>query len=323
MNLCLTQHNSSENNFFRVKIKLKQNEDCKRVLHDNFSTKFLDQHKVHFHFTRFTELLIYLKKLFGNFSYQEKSNIDEIINLFSSFIKSSMVEQLQQHASVTEQRRSLYGKLFRNSNIFEDLCTKYLDYKIYSEIFTSHNNHRDEGFRILCKMLEFIKFSDFYQKRNQDLIETNLCSVINQFRLLHQSGSWSKKIQRIRNSFQHIVKILELINGSYPGSEETQPILIYSIIKAQPFNFLSSFNFMKILMEGRNLKGEIGFMLTQVEIAIRYIEIINQNNLEFEGFDSRLLLNEVKNGLHSMKEREKYGSYEVGQLTEENDIFIN
>lgn len=42
-------------------------------------------------------------------------------------------------------------------------------------------------------------------------------------------------------------------------------------------------------MEGRSQKGEVGFMLTQIEISIKYIEIMNDKNLNLKDFGNKLL----------------------------------
>lgn len=63
-------------------------------------------------------------------------------------------------------------------------------------------------------------------------------------------------------------------------------------------------------------------MLTQVEIAIKYIEIMNSKNLNFENFDCKLLLNEIKYGLHNMKHREKYSDYKIKDLKVEGSLYI-
>ncbi len=78
---------------------------------------------------------------------------------------------------------------------------------------------------------------------------------------------------------------------------------------------------MKILMEGRNQKGEVGFMLTQIEISIKYIEIMNSKNLNFEDFDTQLLFNEVTSGLHYLKKRQKYGDYNLNVVMDKKIIF--
>lgn len=61
--------------------------------------------------------------------------------------------------------------------------------------------------------------------------------------------------------------------------------------------------------------------MTQMEISIKYIEIINSKNLNFEEFDTRLLCSEVESGMHYLKKREKYGNYSM-QLNEGIDIIF-
>ena len=40
------------------------------------------------------------------------------------------------------------------------------------------------------------------------------------------------------------------------------------------------------MIDDHNLKGEIGFMLTQLEIAIKYVEIMDKNYTQIEDFDN-------------------------------------
>lgn len=54
-------------------------------------------------------------------------------------------------------------------------------------------------------------------------------------------------------------------------------------------------------MESKNQLGEIGFMLTQLEVAINFIDKADKKKFELEFFDKKILENEVNTGIHFHK----------------------
>jgi len=47
------------------------------------------------------------------------------------------------------------------------------------------------------------------------------------------------------------------------------------------------------------LRGEIGFLITQLEIAIKFVENVNGMKLDIENFKDKVLYNEVRLGIHT------------------------
>ncbi len=64
------------------------------------------------------------------------------------------------------------------------------------------------------------------------------------------------------------------------GSEELNPIFTYCVIKAKPLNWISSLQYMTLMISPSELKSEKGFALTKLQIATNIIENANSSNFK-------------------------------------------
>ncbi len=89
------------------------------------------------------------------------------------------------------------------------------------------------------------------------------------------------------------MEVVSIISEKIIGSEELNPILTYCVIKAKPLNWVSSLEFMNLMIDDKDLKGEKGFALTKLKLATEIIETANRKYFKGSNFLMKLLKNEV------------------------------
>ena len=77
---------------------------------------------------------------------------------------------------------------------------------------------------------------------------------------------------------------------SEAGQDEITPIFQYIIIKAQPKRIFSDINYIKCFLEDSELKGQQGFLVTQLISATTFIKKITFSHLKVtkEFFDENV-----------------------------------
>ena len=91
---------------------------------------------------------------------------------------------------------------------------------IYRDLFPVNYIKRDDGFRICCKVFDFVNLIDLYKFKNVDMIQSLIGPAIEKIREIQYKGGWQKKVENLKLSFMLLSSILELINHKKPGSEE-------------------------------------------------------------------------------------------------------
>ena len=74
------------------------------------------------------------------------------------------------------------------------------------------------------------------------------------------------------------------------GQEELVPIFQYIIIKAQPKRMFSNINYIKCFLDEREISGQYGFLLSQMEMAASFILNVTPKQLKItkEEFDKKV-----------------------------------
>ena len=166
---------------------------------------------------------------------------------------------------------------FENKKISEDeqlniilLIENFIHIKIYDYIFPEKPIDKDIEFYNKTKQLDFVTLKDFDVEFNyiDELIEAEKYMKIMEY----EKG--------INNKFLCIVKAYEIINNlikfninkdKQSGADEFIPIFQYIVIKTQPKRFFSNIYYIKNFLNKKRLKGEYGFLLSQLEFSSNYI----------------------------------------------------
>ena len=291
---------------FREFLNAKLIEDCDLILNENFSlsknsflSKEIPEHS-HFHYIK--DLLIFLHKYGFSYDLVEKGDFEALLKNLINYCYKLFTKKIDIYIKKKLKReiKKIWGK---KEEISEEFLYEFISERVHYYLFPSNLSDKNKGFRISCEILNFIKLKDFLKNKYADIIEKNLKSPIKELQKIQESYSFKKKLKRLKNSLKKIVQIVRLITGKIPGGEELHPILIFIILKAKPINWLSSFNFLKIMLPNKEKKGELGFLLTQLELAIRIIESIDKKFFKGGDFENNLLKNEINIGIHFMRLR--------------------
>ena len=117
---------------------------------------------------------------------------------------------------------------------------------------------------------------------------------------LDEAISVNDKLNCIREAHASLNNVIKFSfgNDSDAGQDEITPIFQYIIIKAQPHRIYSNIYYIKSFLEESELSGSKGFLVTQIESAVSYIEKINHESLkislnEFNSKKEKWLKNNV------------------------------
>jgi len=107
---------------------------------------------------------------------------------------------------------------------------------------------------------------------------------INCIQKLEKVKSVNDKLNCIRDAHAAINNVIKFSNGSDSdaGQDEITPLFQYIIIKAQPKTIYTNIYYIKTLLDESELSGSKGFLITQMESAISYIDKLEPNSLKIK-----------------------------------------
>lgn len=261
-----------------------------------------DTPPAHNHFNRLEDLLEFLKKFDFSLYYVEENKYTKILKNLVSKIRTAFRDKIVDY--IDQNLIKEYHSFISEDESVIDLFDEYLSSLINFYLFPPELTSKDEGFQVSCEILNFVKLEDFFKLKNSDIIEKNLKGPIYELRKCAEIRSFKDKIRSIKTCMKKIVGIVKSINGKIPGNEEIHPIFVYCILKAKPANWLSSSKFLQLCLPEEDQKGENGFILAQLEVAIRIIESADKHNLKNYNFEKHILENEINMGIHFIRKRE-------------------
>ena len=110
-------------------------------------------------------------------------------------------------------------------------------------------------------------------------------------RKIDEARSVLDKLELIINAHNSINNTIKFSLGKEDdsGQDEMTPILQYIILKAHPKRMHSNINFIKSFFGDSNLTDSKGFLLSQIESALSYINNLDYKHLKItkEEFDSK------------------------------------
>ena len=172
--------------------------------------------------------------------------------------------------------------LFKDISDYNDLLEKIEDFifrQIYKYISPSLRLSKDENF--------FKKTQNLYWLTPNMLDIKNIS--INQLdysikciQKLEDVKSVNDKLNYIREAHAALNNVIKFSNGSDSdaGQDEITPLFQYIIIKAQPKKIYTNIYYIKAFLDESELSGSKGFLITQMESAISYIDKLDLDSLK-------------------------------------------
>ena len=101
-------------------------------------------------------------------------------------------------------------------------------------------------------------------------------------RKIDEAKSVFDKLDCIRNAHTNMNNTIKFSSGKNDdaGQDELTPIFQYIVIKAQPKRIFSDINYIKSFLDDSCLRGQEGFLVTQMESAASFISLIDHNHLK-------------------------------------------
>ena len=172
--------------------------------------------------------------------------------------------------------------LFKNINDYNYLLEKIEDFilrQIYKYVIPTMKKDTDKKFYEKTKSLSWLTPNKLDIK---NISTEQLDYSINCIRKLDEGKSINDKLNCIREAHASLNNVIKFSTGNYSdaGQDEITPLFQYIIIQAQPQSIYINISYIKTFLDESELSGSKGFLITQIESAISYIEKLDENLLK-------------------------------------------
>ncbi|KIY63586.1 hypothetical protein CYLTODRAFT_493795 [Cylindrobasidium torrendii FP15055 ss-10] len=243
--------------------------------------KFLDQMK-----TRSAEPVSrYLKSFLTNFAKRTFTVTDQIkiINDFLTFIAKQMVEcDIWRDATPAEFDNAMEGmeKLVMNQ-LYQFTFTPAIAQTSRRAQITADDLERDRVLVQRIRLLEWIEPRHLDIPTEEQAGEGFLAFAQQELLKINSYKAPRDKLICILNCCKVIFGYLRHLKkeSEAAGADDFLPILIYSVIKANPDNLLSNVEFISRFRNEKHLGGEAGYYLSSLQGAVAFIETMDHTAL--------------------------------------------
>ena len=161
-----------------------------------------------------------------------------------------------------------------------DIVANYIMNRIYDKIFPREPDQLDTRIYDQCRRLSWIETNHLSKVENLNL-DTILPKTIGLIKELDEEKSPEGKMQLIQKVIQIILNNNTYCLGKTDGGvDDIIPMLIYVIIKAQPYRLSSNINYIRLFYgEGPNQNNQIVSTLTGIKDWILNIESSKLNGI--------------------------------------------
>ena len=155
----------------------------------------------------------------------------------------------------------------------------YILFKLYDKLYPTKPTKEDIKFYKKCKRLSFIKPENIITDKN--IYNKQLWQIsIDFFNEINNKFTPQDKIKTILKSFSILQNSISFCSGKKElGVDDTIKPLIYILIKTQPKNIFSNYNFCQLFINDNLSKTQFGILLTQIIMIIRIIKDMKYNEL--------------------------------------------
>ena len=184
------------------------------------------------------------------------------------------------------KKEILKDKLFNDFSDEEILeCIEkienFLFKKLYKKVFPITNLDKDSLFFNKCRRVYWIT-PELLGINKKYLNEYLWAIASNHLKNMDEEKCPFDKLKCVQRAFIILNNCIIFCSGKKEGAgvDDIVPILIYIIVKIKPKRIYSNFNYIKALIHPSKLLANYGFLLTQMEMCIEYIEQINHTSFK-------------------------------------------
>ena len=190
-------------------------------------------------------------------------------------IKQKIIKENDNIINIEEydiEEREKY-KIERVMNIAEELINE----GIYKGIWDNNKSIEDIELNEICTN-KFANINPVSIGVNEqyinDHIWQNIIHLINTKFDINNYTTPMKKIKCIENIYNILNKSINVITDKTNrySVDDIFPIFVYLLIKIKPKNLVSNLNYIKLLINKKNLIKSSGFALTQLEMAVQFLQ---------------------------------------------------
>ena len=212
-------------------------------------------------------------EMFSNKSFSQINNINTLVNEFIDFINNFILDEINHQIFNNNSDNNEEKENIEINDIIEEIIHE----GIYKEIWDNNMSVEDTELNEICRNKlakitpDKIGINDKYI--NEHIWQNVLYLMKTKFDINNYKTPM-KKIKCVENIYSILNQTINVItNKANPYSvDDIFPIFVYFLIKVKPEFLVSNLNFIKLLFNKKHLFKSSGFALTQLEMAIQYIQ---------------------------------------------------
>lgn len=244
-----------------------------------------------------SEFVLGSKKNIKSLGNPDNSHLASIEEFIDRFVK---LPQLENSLYLQEDNFNISGAYFEYLNIIQDLIKKelhdeqsiemvmeeiekHLTSSMFSFIFPIFASNEDK--RLYMKTVQHA----WVKPEHLDIVPNNRNEAmwkfaIETFQSLEIYRAPADKLDCFVNCMSIIVNVLSLMStsGSGVGTDDSLPLIIYIIIKAQPKRLHSNLNYISKFRQQTKMIGMKGFVFQQFQSAASFIEELDERSLTID-----------------------------------------
>lgn len=163
--------------------------------------------------------------------------------------------------------------------------------KMYAEVFPSAATPQDQELCEVTRRLSWVS-PDILDIPPLHRNEVMWSYAVKSLQEIDDFSSPSEKLTCLVDCITTIVNVLELCGpvGTAVSADDSLPIIIYVVIKAQPERMHSNLNYISRFRDQEKMMSKSGFCFSQIQSAIEFIEQVREHrlNLPEEEFTRRM-----------------------------------
>ena len=158
---------------------------------------------------------------------------------------------------------------------------QFISRKMYTEVFPKDPTVLDSMLHTLTKKLTWVT-PEHLEIPVANRNEVMWTFAIKALKEIDDFNSPVEKLNSLVECITIIVNVLELCGntGSGVSADDSLPIIIYVVIKAQPIRMHSNLNYISRFRDQEKMMSKSGFCFAQIQSAIEFIERVNDHKLK-------------------------------------------
>jgi hypothetical protein len=248
---------------------------------------------------------------FSDTSPKDKNSFNTLSNLIKEDInrgnrKNKIYASFENYLDIVKSKIKNSKK---NKDLFENITDKEVEEisdkiedhilrKIYKYIYGDTSLENDKAFYNKTLCLDWVEPEQLEIKKayvNQ-LGYAELC-----IKKMNEVKSVFDKLNCIKDAHTNMNNTIKFSSGKIDdaGQDELTPIFQYIVIRARPQRIYSDIHYIKTFLGDSSLRGQEGFLVTQMESATSFIMSINHEQLKMskEEYDKKIKEAEKRHGL--------------------------